>query len=482
MSRLPPWRLPLVLCVAAACGPSPPDLGVAKPAVTLDPEAALDEAPAVVRVEVSNFPLPAAALGLFEGSLSDYYVGELKNGRVPASLRARRVSAEAWLDAANGRAVLAPSEPLVPGEAYTVGAVGSRPLATLHVNGDGAAYADRVWPPHEWARGGGRWVFCGGFGPAGDQGHVSFDPGGVGATASPGADSEGALGESCVRFELDSNPGTGIGIPPPRFSSVALDPGAVDFTIEPAPTPSDCAPSDVSLGGACATVFDDRATVTSDGRPLLLALRIGDRTELDAVLPDAPFVLRGLPVKSSIHVHGTATDLAGRETPFDADFATAPASPHVVLNEVMANPLGPEPAEEWIELVNDGTTSIDLGGATVEDLRGTVEVPAATLAPGRFALLVSEEYAPDDGRDVPPAPGTLIVRLPRLGLSNSGEAVVLRGPDGTLWSRFPPLAPPREGVSIARRAPWALDLDPRSFGAHAGKGASPGWENDILAP
>jgi len=450
--------------------------------VTLDPPAALDAAPAVVRVEVADFPLPVEALALFQGTLSDYFVSELKSGRVPASLRARQVSAEGWVDRTGARTVLAPSEPLVPGGVYTIGVVGGRALGTLHVASDGEAYAERVWPPHQWARGGGRWVFCGGFGGAADQRGIVFDPGDIAAIASAGVDSDGALGDSCVRFDLDSNPGTGVGVPPPRFSGVALDPAAVDFAVEPAESPTDCSANEVPLGGACAAIFDDRMVVTCAGGPLLFAMEIADRTELDAVLPGAPLVVRGLPVASSIHVHGTAIDLTGRETPFDRDVTTTAVATHVVLNEVMANPFGPEPAEEWIEVVNDGTAAVDLGGSTLEDQQGSVEVPPATLPPGKFALLVSEGYVVNDGRDVVPAPGTLIVRLSRLGLSNSGEAMTLRGPDGAPWSRFPPLVPPREGVSVGRRHPWSLDGDAGSFGAHAGGGASPGWDNDILAP
>jgi hypothetical protein len=148
----------------------------------------------------------------------------------------------------------------------------------------------------------------------------------------------------------------------------------------------------------------------------------------------------------------------------------------------MANPLGAEPAQEWIEIVNDGTVPVDLGGFSLDLSDGPVPLPSVTLESRRFAMLVSQSYAPADGRDVPPAPGTPILRLPRLGLSNSGETVILRAADGTAVSRFPALAPPRAGVSVARRAPSSLDSDPRAFGPHVGNGASPGWENDIDAP
>ena len=467
----------------SGCGPSPPAPDVAVPSVTLEPAAPLEQTPPVVRIVVDGFELPPQALALFRGALSDYFVGELKNGKVPPSLRERQVAAVAWRDEPADRTVLAPSTALVADETYTLGVLGARPLATLHVARlEGAAYAARLWPPHEWARGGGRWVFCAAveIDPGGAT--VAFDPGGIEASAYPGVDSLAALRDTCVRFEPEFQPGSGVGIPPPRFSTVALDPAPVDFTSEPPESPLGCAAGAVALGGACADVLDDRAVIDTRSAPVLLSMELGGHAEVRALLPGKPLVLRGLPVNDRTTVRGTATDLAGREAAFGVDFVTSAALPHVVVNEVLANPIGPEPAEEWIELTNDGTTDVDLARYTLDHSTGTEELPSFVLAPGKFALLVSRAYESQDGKDVPPAPGTPILRLARLGLSNAGEALVLRAADGTVLSRFPAIVSPEQGVSVARRTPWSLDANPESFVLHAGKGASPGWENDIDTP
>jgi hypothetical protein len=151
----------------------------------------------------------------------------------------------------------------------------------------------------------------------------------------------------------------------------------------------------------------------------------------------------------------------------------------VVINEVMANPVGPEPQQEWLELYNDGSTDVELGGWMLEDAGAAVELPAATVRPGRFALVVAERYDPDSWVDTPAAPGTVLVRVPSLGkagLSNSGEPIRLRSPDGSASSVVPAVESREPGRPIARIAPDASDDDSRSFvmGPHGG---TPGREN-----
>lgn len=479
MRRLP-VRLAALALGAFGCGPSPPELGAA-PAVSLDPASALDEAAPVLRIVIRNLGLPPAAVVLFSGELSDYYRGELRDGKVPASLRDRQVAAEAWVDEDDDHVVFAPAHSLVPGGTYSLAALGGRSLATLRVTDRGAPFADRKWPPHSFPRGGMRWVFCGVAGSEADNAPLTIDPGKVSAHAASGADSEGRMQNACFRLDLESNPGSGFGVPPPLLAGVALDPSAVDFVDEPSSS-APCPDGNVAAGPACIEVLDDRAVLRTTIGPQLLSYDVGERAELDVLSPASPFVVTGLVPSNRVAMRGTATDLLGREAPFAVEFETKPPMIHVVLNEVLANPLGSEPAQEWVEIVNDGLAAVDVGGFTLELSDGRVSIPAATLAPHTFALLVSERYAPASGMDVPPAPGTRIIRLPRLGLSNSGESLTLRARDGSVLSRFPPIAPPAAGVSVARRTPSALDSDASSFGPHAGEGASPGWNNDIGSP
>jgi len=71
----------------------------------------------------------------------------------------------------------------------------------------------------------------------------------------------------------------------------------------------------------------------------------------------------------------------------DITLAPAPPRAHLVLNEVMANPGWPEPAQEWVELYNDGAGDVVARGLRARKmLGGRVALPDAMLAPGAFAL------------------------------------------------------------------------------------------------
>ncbi len=152
------------------------------------------------------------------------------------------------------------------------------------------------------------------------------------------------------------------------------------------------------------------------------------------------------------------------------------------MNEVLANPNGPEPDAEWIELANDSREPAELSGLFLEDGSGAVALPAVTMAGGAFALLVNEGFSAS-GSDVTPAPGTALIQVPSLGergLSNAGERLVLVGREGVL-SSFPAFAASHPGVSWARASLDADDGDPSSFGEQASPGASPGAPNQLAA-
>jgi hypothetical protein len=149
------------------------------------------------------------------------------------------------------------------------------------------------------------------------------------------------------------------------------------------------------------------------------------------------------------------------------------------LNEVMANPAGPEPAQEWVELYNDGDAVVALDGFALEDSAGRTVLPGSAIDPGAFALVVTDAFTADDGVDAPPAPGVSIVRVPALGrggLSNDGERLILRDAAGAVVSTFPAVKT-KNGVSIARVAPDAPDADPASFAPSSNGSSTPGAPN-----
>jgi hypothetical protein len=144
----------------------------------------------------------------------------------------------------------------------------------------------------------------------------------------------------------------------------------------------------------------------------------------------------------------------------------------------MANPLGAEPDQEWVELYNDGQVEAALGGAVIADVGGETVLPEVTLPPGRFAIVVNESFLEDDGLDVPPAADAIVVRVSRLGrggLGNGGEPLRLLDTAGRVLSTMPALPKPKAGMSLARTAPAAPDGAGASFVLAA---PTPGWSNE----
>jgi hypothetical protein len=103
--------------------------------------------------------------------------------------------------------------------------------------------------------------------------------------------------------------------------------------------------------------------------------------------------------------------------------------PLIAITEVLANPKGPEPAQEYVELRNLGDGDLALAGLRIEDSKGGDDLPAETLAAGAYALVVASGYDPMQGDDPAPRAGTLILRVDSRigadGLSNGGEDVKL---------------------------------------------------------
>ena len=149
--------------------------------------------------------------------------------------------------------------------------------------------------------------------------------------------------------------------------------------------------------------------------------------------------------------------------------AVAPTSPSVVITEVLANPAGPEPAQELVELQNVGPEPVDLAGWTLDDDDdgiGANELPGAVLQPGQLAVVVGHRFSLASAADPPPAATAVLVRLPTIlgegGLANSGERLVLRDPEGRLVStygnHYPTADKSFNGRSVERLAPTGCDV------------------------
>ncbi|GMV18088.1 MAG: lamin tail domain-containing protein [Polyangiaceae bacterium] len=413
---------------------------------------------------------------VIRGELSEYHLRKLRERELPKTLSARIVSAQSWLDADS--LVLSPLSVLAPAEVYSVASPELGLIARLEVVADAAPPLGRVWPPLDAGGSAEFWLFCGELAPsvAGAE-EALLEPGHQPVWAAP------EPGSGCVSLRASAGVTQAEPLVPPlAVLGRSLEPAALSAAaahVQPAPL--DCAGPELPFGPGCIAVADDRAVVRAPEAATLWSVSGEPGAWLEPLDPGGKLVLRGLAPNSTELVSYWVRDAFAELSRGQLLLTTGPALPHVVLSEVFANPLGAEPAQEWVELYNDGTIPVELSTLSLEDGGGKVELPAFVLAPGSFALIVRDDYDPASSSDPAPAQGTKLLRVPALGkngLSNSGEALALRA-GGQLISKFPALPKPKAGVSVARRKTWTLDDDASGFGHHAAPGASPGAPNAL---
>ncbi|WP_169796572.1 lamin tail domain-containing protein [Chondromyces crocatus] len=446
--------------------------------MTLHPEASTQAAPPVLRVHLqvpSRAEVDVERALLFEGELGPAHLRQITRGQLSKALSKRIVPALVWMEepttdepVSEGRLlVLAPTVELQPGGTYTFASALPEAVQVIHVTPTTMPTLSRLWPPAGQASTASFGVWCG-LSPLPElEVAVHLDPEGPPGNLLRGA--AAGLGESCVRFQPaagheDAGDGPFLGPPDLLLDEglqLALSPRP--FTMDTAPSPytaTECDGELVPFGPGCALVEDDRVLVQSPDAPLFWAVA-GEGHDLVAPRrPGEPLILAPLQPDASIHFDIVVLDTAGRAERSHFRGTTLAPMAHVVITEVLANPIGAEPSQEWVELYNDGLVAADLGGYVLEDVGGRTVLPEASLPPGTFALVVNASFQEDDGLDPPPAPGTILLRVPKLGkngLSNGGEPLRLSNASGRVVSRTPALAPPRAGMSLARTAARAPD-------------------------
>jgi hypothetical protein len=177
-------------------------------------------------------------------------------------------------------------------------------------------------------------------------------------------------------------------------------------------------------------------------------------------------------------------DINGNENALDIP-VVGQDGPTVAITEVLADPNGPEPAQEFVEITNFGPLEIDLSGWMIDDngdANGGNNLVAenTVLGPGQVAVVVSASYDPAEGQDPAPDPSALLITLPATvcsnGLKNSeAETVELYDASGMLVSQYRGQAGnPREGCSAARRTAELPDDDKLAFGTESSGSSTPG--------
>lgn len=439
---------------------------------TLEPPAAFDAAARALRVRIeSASAIDASRVRFVVGDVGPGHLKQLAADDPSNALEERILPASVWTRD-DGTVTVAPLGLLESDERYAVAVPDhSAVLEIRTAPSDAMPILPRVWPPSDGPALEPLFVFCGDADLDAGSSDVSLGPDDLAATIEPGAAS-GGIGARCVRLRTDeaTPPGT-ILVPPPFVvidgATYGLDPSPLELgapTTPPAPTLA-CEPSEVRFGPGCATVLDDRAVVRTPDEARLWVVGGATIDLVVATSPGEPFAVHPLPVAATFELEVVSLDVTGRAESTTVEGRTSEAVPHLILNEVLANAVGPEPASEWLEILNDGAATVSLAGHVIADLGGEVELPDVSLAPGGLALVVGDGWSGDGLDDVAPPPDAIIVRVPRIGrsgLANGGEPVRLRDPSGAIVSTIPAIESPDPGMSTARREPWLADA-PSSF-------------------
>lgn len=232
--------------------------------------------------------------------------------------------------------------------------------------------------------------------------------------------------------------------------------------------------------GSASAAFDDVSLVASAAAtPTPQATATPTKTPKATKTPTATRTPRATRTPSPRR-SGSGGNSSGGGAVAPAPFAglVEAGSGPLVLSEVYPNPDGPgdDNANEWIEIWNGGTETVDLAGWAIGDAKSMDSLPAASIPPGTYAIVAAHEasFATD----------LLVVRVPdgRIGsgLNNSGDSIVLVAPDGTAadavsFGDDPTYGTndlPGAGESLGRAGDgaWRLTLTP-----------SPGRANDFEA-
>lgn len=448
--------------------------------ISIEPSGPIDSAPPILRARIAFEGASSVDLErvfFVEGEIGPAHLRQIEKGALSKALSGRVVPALRWIEAGSGAnddaLIVAPLADLTLGATYAIASGDPSFVSYIRVaSEDSTPRLERIWPPIDAGATLTYGVWCGSpeFSPFAIEAHLSPD----GPRGFFRAGVVDGVGSRCARFEASSGAdaeGDAPLVGPPALSPqggpIRLDPRP--FTLDVEPTAVDvvaCSPEEVPFGPGCARIEDDRLFGRAPKAPLLWAVGGAGLDSVFVTTDEEPFVLVPLPPETSIMLDVSVVDSQGillRDVVFST---TLEPMAHIVVNEVLANPLGAEPAQEWVELVNDGSLPASLAGYVLTDIGGKTELPDVELPAGSYALIVNEAFLEDDELDPVPAPGTLLVRVPKLGkggLSNSGEPLKLLDPAGVTVSRAPSGARMKPGWSLSRMTPYAPDGASASF-------------------
>jgi len=99
---------------------------------------------------------------------------------------------------------------------------------------------------------------------------------------------------------------------------------------------------------------------------------------------------------------------------------------HLLISEVLYDPPAPEPDREWLELYNPTSSGINLAGYKLEDNIGSFSLPSEVIPTGSTIVIAHKATEFSSLYGFPPDVSGLTLLL-----SNSGDVLSLRAPNGT---------------------------------------------------
>jgi len=167
---------------------------------------------------------------------------------------------------------------------------------------------------------------------------------------------------------------------------------------------------------------------------------------------------------------------------FTATLVLSSFSVHsLVINEIMYNPNGTDSGREWIEIYNNGQSSVDIDGYLFKESGGT---HGLTLVQGS-TILEPDEYAviaADTSlfmADYPSYSGNLLDSS-WASLANTGEEITILDNNNVIVDvvNYTDLA--EEGYSIELKDPWSDNNLSINWAQSKLQGGSPGVENGTI--
>lgn len=220
------------------------------------------------------------------------------------------------------------------------------------------------------------------------------------------------------------------GVAPPAVR-IAFTTRAEDDHAAPQLLSTRCASDELRVEpGLCLLADAEHVSVRGSVDEPVLASLAAPPQHLTALSYAGQFAIQRMPVATESHLLLRLVDMAGNSS--ELSFALAPraAPPRISIEELRNDPLGREPAQEYVELLNSDNRVISLQGFSLTtDVfeQGRIVPGAVSLAPGERALVVGPTFDPRDTADGELPSAVRLAYLDRaLSLPNTGGSLFLR--------------------------------------------------------